>query len=305
MNPAPIALFIYRRPVHLRRTLQSLAACAEASRSVLHIFADAPKLPEHAEAVAEARAVARSATGFASVTIVERDENWGLARSIISGVSEMCRQYGRVIVVEDDLIVSRDFLRFLSAALERYAGDELVMQVSGYAFPVNASDDRSAYFLPLTCSWGWATWARAWAHFDPEMSTFAQIANDAKARRRFNLDGAYDYWGMAREQRRGAIDSWGVRWQMSLFARGGLVLFPSTNLVQNAGVDSTGTHGSGNKAFQRNVVDNDLGVGMQWPMSIDVDNVIFDRVKTLLREHRPSLRYLATRMLRRILPKNH
>jgi hypothetical protein len=92
---------------------------------------------------------------------------------------------------------------------------------------------------------------------------------------------------------------------MSLFARGGLVLFPSTSLVENAGVDATGTHGSGNKAFQRNVVDNDLGVGMPWPMSIDVDNAIFDRVKALLQGQRPSLRYLATRMLRRILPKSN
>jgi hypothetical protein len=303
MNLAPIALFIYKRPVHLRRTLESLAACAEASRSALHIFADAAKLPEHAEAVAEARAVAYSAKGFASVTIVERDGNWGLARSITHGVADICQRFGCVIVVEDDLIVGRDFLRFLNAGLDRYAGDERVMQISGYAYPIEASGDRNAGFLPMVSCWGWATWARAWAQFDPKMSAFAGIEKDANARHRFNLDGAYDYWGMAQDQRRGIVDSWGIRWQMSLFASNGLALYPATSLVENAGVDATGTHGSGQKAFQRDIAGADLGAGIGWPKSIAVDDAMFGRVKQLLRGHRSSWREFAVRTLRRTWPK--
>jgi hypothetical protein len=304
MSLAPIALFIYKRPAHLRRALESLASCAEASQSALHIFADAPKLPEHAQAVAETRAVARSATGFASVTIVERDENWALARSIVRGVADMCSQFGRVIVVEDDLIVGQDFLRFLNAGLDRYAKDERVMQVSGYAYPVGESGGRDAFFLPMVSCWGWATWARAWSQFDPTMSAFAEIEKDANARQRFNLDGAYDYWGMAQDQRRGIVDSWGIRWQMSLFARNGLALYPATSLVENAGVDATGTHGSGQKAFQRTIADNDLGVDIGWPKSIEVDDAMFGRVKQLLSGHRSSWRELAVRTLRRAWPKH-
>ena len=303
-RPAPIALFIYKRPVHLRATLASLAACPEASQSALHVFADAAKLPEHAEAVAEARAVARAATGFSSVAIVEREENWGLARSITHGVADMCQRFGRVIVVEDDLIVGRHFLRFLNAGLDRYAGDERVMQVSGYAYPIEANADRKAGFLPMVSCWGWATWERAWAQFDPTMSAFAGIERDANARHRFNLDGAYDYWGMAQDQRRGIVDSWGIRWQMSLFARNGLALYPPVSLVENAGVDATGTHGSGQKAFQRKIADHDYGADIGWPDSIAVDDAMFARVKQLLRGHRSSWRELAVRTLRRAWPKH-
>jgi hypothetical protein len=300
MSPAPIALFIYKRAAHLRRTLESLAACPEASRSALHIFADAPKFPEHAEAVAEARAVAHAAAGFASVTIIEQGENWGLARSIIGGVTDMCEKYGRVIVVEDDLVVGRDFLRFLNEGLDRYAEDERVMQISGYAFPVDVCDVPGPYFLPQTCSWGWATWARAWAHFDSEMSTFSKIANDRQSQRRFNLDGAYDYWGMAQDQRRGVVDSWAIRWQLSLFGRDGVALYPEISLVENAGVDGTGTHGAGQKTFQRKIADNELGVDIRWPKSIEVDDAMFSQVKQFLRRHRPSWRELTAHSLRRI-----
>jgi hypothetical protein len=300
MIPAPIALFIYKRPAHLRATLASLATCPEASQSALYVFADGAKLPEHAQAVAEARAVARSATGFASVTIVERDENWGLARSITHGVADMCRRFGRVVVVEDDLVVGPDFLRFLNAGLDRYARDERVMQVSGYAFPVDGDGEDSAYFLPIVSCWGWAIWDRAWSQFDPAMSAFAEIEKDANARHRFNLDGAYDYWGMAQDQRRGAVNSWGIRWQMSLFARNGLVLYPATSLVENAGVDATGTHGAGDKAFQRDVASNRLQTEIRWPTSIGIDKTMFDRVKTLLGKQRPSWRHRAVRALRRI-----
>ena len=298
--PAPIALFIYKRPAHLRATLASLAACPEASQTALCVFADAARLPEHAQDVADARAVARSATGFASVTIVEREENWGLARSITHGVADMCQRFGRVVVVEDDLIVGRDFLRFLNAGLDRYAGDERVMQISGYAFPVDGGSEGTAYFLPIVSCWGWAIWDRAWSQFDPAMSAFAEIQKDAKARHRFNLEGAYDYWGMVQDQRRGAIDSWGIRWQMSLFARDGAVLYPAKSLVENAGADATGTHGTGDKAFQRDVASNRLETEIRWPASIEIDNAIFSQVKTLLWKQRPSWRYRAVRALRRV-----
>jgi hypothetical protein len=133
------------------------------------------------------------------------------------------------------------------------------------------------------------------------MSAFATIERDAEARHRFNLDGAYDYWGMAQDQRRGAIDSWGIRWQMSLFARDGAVLYPAVSLVENAGVDATGTHGTGDKAFQRDVASNRLPAEIRWPASIAIDDAVFNRVKTLLRKQRPTWRYRAVRALRRVV----
>jgi hypothetical protein len=304
---APIVLFIYNRPAHTARTLDALSANALARESDLIIYADGPKKPEHLPTVREARAVARNAAGFRSVRIVEREENLGLGQSIASGVDELCRSAGRVIVVEDDLLVAPRFLEFLNLALERYSDDPQVMQISGYAFPVPAR--TGSHFLPIISCWGWATWARAWKHFDPEMTAFDRISGDAAEINRFNLDGAYDYWGMARSQRDRRIDSWGIRWQMSLFARDGLVLFPSEGLVENTGVDSSGTHGAGQSGLQRPLAGMPGGlppepVDWRWPCAIGTDQDVFEQVKALLRAQRPSAaRATIEKLVRAFVPE--
>jgi GT2 family glycosyltransferase len=295
---APIVLFVYNRPEHTRRTLAALAVNPAAIESDLIIYADGPKRPEHQASVRAVRDLVRRASGFKSVKIVERETNFGLANSIISGVSEVCAARGRVIVVEDDLVVSPDFLTFLNAGLDRYQSDENVFQISGYAYP--AHDHRStprSFFLPAISCWGWATWSRAWASFDPEMAALQRLDQDRVARRQFNLDDTYDYYGMACQQRQGRINSWGIRWQLSLFARGGLVLYPRDSLVYNAGVDASGTHGMGHAAFQRELQEHALDLGaMTWPTPVATDELAFGQVKQLLRANRPGV-------LRRIIER--
>lgn len=289
---APIVLFIYSRPEHTARILASLAANVLAAESDLIIYADGPKEPEHAAAVQAARAVARGAQGFKSVRILEREQNIGLAASIMTGVSEVCATAGRAIIVEDDLVVAPDFLRFLNAGLDRYAGDERVLQVSGYAYPLPRLEMPLPYFLPMISCWGWATWGRAWGHFDPQMKALAALDADSDARKRFNIDGTYDYYGMACAQRSGQVDSWGVRWQLSLFAKDGLVLYPQRSLVYNTGTDASGTHGAGHSAFQdRTAAGASLAVS-EWP-SVELNREMFEHVKKLLRNNRPSLWYRA------------
>ena len=178
------------------------------------------------------------------MTVVERSRNLGLANSIIEGVTRLCTERGRVIVVEDDLTVSRHFLEYMNQALDRYADDERVMQVSGYMFPVSLGTETDALFLPLTTSWGWACWQRSWKKFDPGGSGREALSRDPSMRRRFNLDGAYDYAGMLDAQAAGKIDSWAIRWYLSVFLRGGLVLYPARTLVRNLGFDDSGTHGA-------------------------------------------------------------
>ncbi|MCI0663326.1 MAG: glycosyltransferase, partial [Acidobacteria bacterium] len=158
---APVALFAYRRPEHLRRTIEALKACPEFSRSPITVYCDGPRNDSDRPMVIVARDVARSTLDGLDATMIESAENRGLAKSIMTGVSEHCDKFGRVIVVEDDLIVSPGFLTYMNAALDRYAGDETVYQVSGYAFPVNHSGSDKAKFLPVTTSWGWGTWKRA------------------------------------------------------------------------------------------------------------------------------------------------
>ena len=242
MTIAPIALFVYNRPAHTRQTIGALLKNELAGGSDLIIFSDAPKKPEAVEAVSEVREYIRTITGFRSVSIVERDRNWGLSNSIIDGVTRLCNEYGRVIVLEDDLVMSPHFLEYMNVALDSYREDERVMQISGHIFPVDITAETDAVFLPMTTSWGWATWQRAWQHFDPAATGYEELKCDVKLRRQFNLDGAYDYFGMLELQLQGKIDSWAVRWHLSVFLRSGITLFPRKTLVENMGFDGSGTH---------------------------------------------------------------
>ncbi len=191
----------------------------------------------------QTRAVVRKELGGRG-KIVEAESNQGLARSIIGGVTRLTTEFGRVIVVEDDLVVAPQFLTYMNAALNRYADDDRVMQISGYMFPVTTFSDRTeALFLPFTTSWGWATWARAWEHFDAQANGWERLDQDPSLRHRFNVHGSFDYFHMLKLQLAGAIDSWAIRWYWSVFIREGLVLHPPRTMVQNTGFDGSGTHG--------------------------------------------------------------
>lgn len=243
MNYAPIALFVYNRPEHTRRTLKALQRCPEFAESPIFVFGDGPRNPESESDVSKARAVVRTALqGHAE--FIESPINRGLAMSIIGGVSRLCKEFGRVIVVEDDLVVVPQFLTFMNSALDRYVEDEQVMQISGHMFPVTEfSDRKEAMFLPFTTSWGWATWERAWRHFDPNITGWERLRHDKVLRCRFNLENSFDYFTMLQLQLSGKVDSWAIRWYWTVFIRDGLVLYPPRTLVQNTGFDGSGTHG--------------------------------------------------------------
>jgi len=242
---APIAIFAYNRPKHLQATLDSLSQCPEWPGSRVVIYSDGPRHATDVAAVAAVRALARS-IDHARVEIIERDANLGLARSIIDGVTDVCERYGRAIVVEDDLRVATSFLGYLNRALDAYAPRTDVWQVSAHMFDVpEFATRKSSLLLPMTTTWGWATWQRAWREFRPEVPGWERLQSDRADRRRFNLDNSYDYYGMLRRQMAGRADSWGVRWYWTVFAAGGLGCFPPRSLVANAGMDGSGTHGRG------------------------------------------------------------
>ena len=245
MAAAPIVIFAYRRPEHLRRTLSSLMQCEGFDSSPVIVYGDGPKTPEEIAGIEATRCLAREMLGSAAEYHFS-DINQGLSRSIIGGVAAVTRRFGRAIVVEDDLLLAPGFLTYMNAALDRYAEDRAVLQVSGYMFNVaEFIERRDALFLPLTVSWGWATWRRAWDTFDAEASDWEKLRGDGGLRRRFNLGGAYDYASMLEDQMAGRTDSWAIRWYWTVFRAGGLVLFPPRSLVDNAGMDGSGTHGRG------------------------------------------------------------
>jgi hypothetical protein len=244
-SAAPIIVFAYRRPEHLRKTLQSLIDCEGFEESDVIVYGDGPKdAQEHA--ITEAtRQVAMKMLG-SRAEYHFRDSNVGLSGSVIDGVTDVTRRFRRAIVIEDDLTLAPGFLAYMNSALERYAEHPAVFQVSGYMFDVpDFARRREALFLPLTVSWGWATWQRAWERFDPTATGWKGLTNDMELRRCFNLSGAYDFAGMLEDQMAGRADSWAVRWYWTVFRAGGLVLFPPRRLVENTGMDGSGTHGRG------------------------------------------------------------
>lgn len=222
--------------------IASLQACEGAEDSPIYVYADGPKTQADFPLVQATRAAARELLGDRGV-FIEQEHNRGLANSIIAGTTELSEQHGAVVVVEDDLALAPSFLRFLNEGLERYRDEPNVMQVSGHMFDVPSIAERGeALFLPMTTSWGWATWHRAWSLFDPSAAGWAgRLADDGEIEA-FNLGGRYDYASMLKRQMNGEIDSWAIRWYYTVFARDGLVLFPPRTLVHHEGFDMSATH---------------------------------------------------------------
>jgi hypothetical protein len=145
--------------------------------------------------------------------VIESDTNRGLAKSIVSGVTELCERYGRVIVLEDNFALSPDFLRYMKTALDGYENEPNVYQVAGYMFPVEHPREPDAFFMPMTSTWGWATWQRAWKIFDWSATGWEEMRRNTRERKRFDLDGTYPYSAMLEKRLAGENDSWSIpRW---------------------------------------------------------------------------------------------
>lgn len=253
--PAPIALFVYNRPDHARRTIEALAKNELAAGSDLIVYSDGPKNQAAAPRVAEVRDLLETVTGFRSLKVVTRDHNRGLAQSIISGVTETIAAHERVIVLEDDMITSPHFLRYMNEALDLYEGDDEVISIHGYVYPVGQRLPETFFLRGADC-WGWATWKRGWALFEPDGRKLLSEIRQRGAERDFDFNGTYPYTGMLADQIAGRNDSWAVRWYASAFLKGKLTLYPGRSLVHNIGLDSSGAH-----CRSTNVLDTELAAG--------------------------------------------
>ena len=242
--PAPIALFAYRRPQHLERTLAALRTNPEASDTALYVFSDAPKDASVAERVAEVRSLLGRIAGFASVHCVLREENFGLSRNITGGVSDVLRLHDSVIVVEDDIVASPFFLRFMNDALACYENEARVSSISGYCYPV-AGAAPETYFIRGADCWGWATWRDRWQYYDSDGTRLLAQMRRRNLTHTFDFDGAMGFTQMLEDQIAGRNDSWAVRWHASCFLRDLLILYPGRPLAMNIGVDGSGTHCTG------------------------------------------------------------
>lgn len=257
MSKTPICLFVYNRPKETEAVLESLASCQGSAEHPLFIFADGAKNERAAENVAEVREIIHRAMPFPLVEYREATRNYGLAQSVISGVSEVLQNYGQVIVLEDDLLLSSDFLEYMEASLSFYREDQRIWSISGYSpnigLPKGYAHDL--YLSPRASSWGWATWRDRWAGIDWDVSDYPQFCKDRKLRRMFDL-GGNDMSRLLALQKRGRISSWAIRWCYAQFRRGMYTLYPVRSKVINQGFGDNASHAGWNDARHKVSLDD-------------------------------------------------
>lgn len=241
---APILLFVFNRPIHVRQTVEALKRNALSASSDLFIYSDAARNEEEKSKVEEVRKYIHTITGFRTIEIIERENNWGLARSIIDGVTAQVNRFGKVIVMEDDLIVSPYFLQFMNDALEVYKDEDKVGHIQACDFTKDPSLPDT-FLIKWTGSWGWATWDRAWRHFNPDGKELLKKLQERNLTYKFDFNGKYGYTRMLRRQIEGKNNSWAIRWNASLFLADMLSLNVGKSLVKNNGFDGTGTNCGG------------------------------------------------------------
>jgi hypothetical protein len=239
--PVPVALFVYNRVSHLNQTITSLKANHLAPETDLFIFSDGAKDPSDQGKVAQVRSLIRRVDGFKSVTIEEQNENLGLSRSIIRGVSKVIDHYHAAIVLEDDMVSSPYFLAYMNDGLSAYQNDERVVSIHGYLYPL-AVPVPETFFLQCADCWGWGTWKRGWECFNPDGRFLRDEIKRRKLIKAFNFNGAFDFFAMLSDSISGRIDSWAIRWLASAFLQDKLTLYPGRSLIRNIGTDASGTH---------------------------------------------------------------
>lgn len=245
MEYAPILLFVYNRLTHTMQMVESLKNNPLAKDSTIYIYSDAAKDKKSDRNVRDVRKYIHSIEGFKEINIIERNENWGLARNIIDGVTTQVNKYGKVIVLEDDLIVSPYFLQFMNEALDIYKDEEKVGHIQACDFTKDSSLPDT-FLIKWTGSWGWATWDRAWKHFNPDGKVLLHQLKSRKLDKIFDFNRKYPFTRMLRRQTEGKNNSWAIRWNASLFLADILSLNVGKSLVKNNGFDGSGTNcGSG------------------------------------------------------------
>ena len=240
---APVAIFGYNRPQHLREVFRHLANGDGLEGRDTTVYMDAPAAPGASAGVDEARAAAHAfAQEHDRVRVVERRENLRFG-NITQGISEVCARAGRAIILEDDILVAPDFLAAMDASLDAYAKTESVWSVSGYTPPAGFPSQRPWLFLPYTSSWGWATWDRAWSNYRarPAAEDWRRFEDDAQARRRFQVHPGSRFVPMMRRVMRDPAFTWDIQWNFAMFQAGALSLHAWRSLTWNCGTGQ-GTH---------------------------------------------------------------
>lgn len=284
MSYAPIVIFVYNRADHFIQVYNALAACKEAKESELFIFSDGAKNEAGKEKVNEVRAAVaaiKDSGDFKTVTVTESPVNKGLAASVISGVTDVINKYGKVIVVEDDCVVSPYFLSYINNALDYYESNKKIGSIAGYTPMLDFPDDykNDVFAACRSCSCTWATWKDRWEDVDWELNEMKAFYNSPKLILRLNSNGSDRFIRLYR-QTKGNGSSWSVRFGAHLVRKNLLTVYPRYSYITNIGCDESGVH---SKSEDNEKMRVDLSKAIADPVLTDVD--IDKRIQKIMKKH--------------------
>lgn len=280
MELAPIVLFVYNRPRHTELVLEALMENELADQSTLFIYCDGPKASateKDLQNIKDVRSIIHKKKWCKELVIIQRDINIGLANSVIEGVSQVIKRQGKIIVLEDDILTGKYFLVFMNQGLNIYRNEKRVFGISGYKYPSVTDIKDSNYFLPIASSWGYATWKDRWEKVN--FSSKQLINEIEKGNLKKEVDfGGNSYFNMLNSQLAGNIDSWAIRFYVSMFLNKAYFLYPNSSLVTNIGFDNTGTH-CGEDSYYSKILNSQEKIEV-YPQKVELKEDIVKKVES-------------------------
>lgn len=283
MNLAPIVLFTYNRLEHLQKTVDYLQKNSLASESILYVYSDFAKNEADKPVIAQIRKYLNTIQGFKEVNIIIRKENFGLAKNIIEGVTEVLKKHKKVIVLEDDMICAEDFLDYMNQALDFYANQDNIFSLSAYTFPLPSLDNYpdDVYLSYRTSSWGWGTWLDKWQKADWQVVDFQDFIKNKNQRKEFEKAGK-DLSIMLLKQQKGLINSWAVRWAYAHYKHHAKAVYLRKSKIYNIGNDGSGTHSPNTEKYSASLHKGNF----EFKKNLEIDNQLMQELQDFFK---PSL----------------
>ena len=245
----PVCLFTYNRLEETHKSITSLQKNYLASETLLYIYSDGAKSNKEKEKVERVRDYLKTISGFKEVIISESRENKGLANSIIDGVTDVIQKHGRIIVLEDDLVTTSNFLDFMNQALNYYEKDPEILSISGFTLDLPSLPGNTDYYFGYRASsWGWGTWKEEWERVDWKMKDYKSSINSSSFRKKIRRGGS-DMLKMLKSQKNGRIDSWAIRFCFHQSLYDLKTVFPTVSKLKSIGFSEEATHTVNTKRF--------------------------------------------------------
>ena len=250
-NLSPIILFAYNRLDHLKKTINSLKKCDLSKDSKLIIYLDNSKNEDEKKKIIKVKQYCLNIKGFKETRLVERKKNFGLSKNIISAINHEIQRYKSLIILEDDMVCDKYFLKYMNFFLEAYKNDKKIVSIHGYNYPLKDKKKlKNFFFLKGADCWGWGTWSTKWKIYSSNTNLLLKKIKKHNLKRDFNFNNSYDYYKMLNDKLNKKNNSWAINWYASAFLKNKLTLYPKYSLIQNIGMDGTGIHSYHSNKFR-------------------------------------------------------